>query len=196
MGVRSWRFVALGVVCGASVLLAAPAETGQVQGAAEVAAKGMEAVRAADWAGFTKLMHPEALAAAKKMFEPIVVADTTAEMRRAFFGVETVEQFTALSDAQAFEALMANLTKNIPGFAEALTGARFETIGVLPEGSELAHVVYRGDVQAEGIAVSKTAVVTLRRHGGEWRMLLSGNIEGLAARLAQMAAAAAKSPAP
>ena len=131
-------------------------------------------------------MHPDALAKAKRMFGAVVAADASGRVGELFFGVDDTKSYDALSDSGCFVALMTNLSKHMPAFAEAMKTAEFHVIGILPEGKDLSHVVYRTDAKAEDLEITRTSVLSLRRHGGEWRMLLTGNIEGLAARLSQM----------
>ncbi len=145
-----------------------------------------EATKKGDWAAFSQLMHPEALAELKRIFRPIVAAEGAGPMRAAFFGTEKVEQFDALEDAAVFERLMTNLAKNVPGMADAMASSEMFIVGSLPEGDQLVHVVYHAGAKAEGMIFSKTLVMTFRRYQGEWRALLTGSIDGLAARLGQM----------
>jgi hypothetical protein len=154
-----------------------------------VARRAADATSRADWKAFAELMHPAALADFRRMFREIVALEGAAELRKSFFGIESVAEFDALTDAGTFEALMKGLAANVPGVAEALGSMSMEVVGVLSEGDELAHVVYRTGASIENLTISKTAVMTLRRHDGQWRMLLNGAIEGLAQRLAMVAGA-------
>jgi hypothetical protein len=160
---------------------------GQEETPEQVAKTSMEFTVKGDWASFARLMHPEALAAARGMFRPIFDADKSGQFGEAFFGVKTPAEFDALSDVAAFEALMTNLTKNIPLFTDVLKSAEFSIVGSVAEGTELVHVVYRTGAKAEGLTISKLSVVSLRRHQGRWRLLLTGNIDGLAAAFLQKA---------
>ncbi|HEU5310244.1 MAG TPA: hypothetical protein VFV24_02220 [Candidatus Eisenbacteria bacterium] len=182
---------------GARVLLAClfalaafgTAEAKEAESPQAAAAVAMAAAKKGDWATYTHSMHPDALAKAKSMFGAVVAADASGRVRELFFGVDDTKSFDALSDSSCFVALMTNLTEHMPAFAEVMRSAEFHVIGTLPEGKDLAHVVYRTDAKAEELEITRTSVLSLRRYGKEWRMLLTGNIEGLAARLAQMSGA-------
>ncbi len=174
-------------LCLALALIAAGARAAQESPSPEALAKtAAELTRKGDWAGFARMMHPEALAELTRIFRPIVAAEGAGPMRSAFFGVESLEQFDALTDAGVFERLMTNLAKNVPAVAEAMSTSEIFVVGSLPEEDQLVHVVYHGGAKAEGLIFSKTSVMTFRRYNGEWRALLSGNVEGLAARLRQL----------
>ena len=175
------------VLCLFLLFSAAPAVAQDATSPEALARGAAEMMKKGDWAGFARMMHPEALAELKRIFRPLVAAEGAGPMRSAFFGTEKIEQFDALDDAAVFERLMANLAKNVPGVAEAMASSEMFIVGSLPEGDQLVHVVYHSGAKAEGMIFSKTSVMTFRRYQGEWRALLAGNIEGLAARLGQMA---------
>lgn len=163
-----------------------PASAAERESPEAAASAAMAAAKKGDWAAYTHRMHPEALAKAKRMFGAVVASDASGRMGKLFFGVDSAMGYDALSDSGAFVALMTNLTEHLPAFAEAMKTADFTVIGTLPEGKDLVHVVYRTGAKAEDLEITRTSVLSLRRHGDEWRMLLTGNIEGLAARLSQM----------
>ena len=143
--------------------------------------------READWPGYVKLMHPEALAEFKKMFREIVATEVGKELGTLFFDTKSADEYDAVESAVLFERFMKNLSVKVPQFGEALKTAEGSVVGSVPEGADLVHVVYRSSASAEGIAISRVNAVTLRKHQGEWRLLLTGNIEGIAARLGQLA---------
>jgi|SRR5262245_29439278 len=151
----------------------------------EVAKASMDFTTKGDWSSYAKLMHPEALTQAKRLFQPLVIADKSGELLELFFGVKTVKQFEAMSDTATFEALMVNLTKNIPTFSEAAKGMDFKIIGSVPEGEDLVHVVYRAGAKVKEVSVSQITVMSLRRYQGQWRLQLETNIEGLAASISE-----------
>lgn len=171
------------------MIACAAVASAQTEAPEAVARRAADATGKADWKAFAELMHPAALAEFRRMFREIVALEGTDELRRTFFGVGSVAEFDALTDAGTFEALMKGLSTNVPGMAEAISSLSMEIVGVLPEGEEIAHVVYRSSAATRELTFSKTAVMTLRRHDGQWRMLLNGAIEGLAQRLAMVAGA-------
>ena len=136
-----------------------------------------------DWEGYSRLMHPEALARFRKMFAPLADLPDAQEALPALFGVEGPEQFRKLTDREVFVRLMANLEESVPGFGEALRNLEMTVVGQVPEGNDLMHVVYRSDTAVDKLTVTSTNVLTLRRTAGGWRVLLTANIEGLAEQL-------------
>lgn len=151
-----------------------------------LAAKTSAFAKKGDWASYANLMHPEALSSLKKIFRPIAKADESGQVLRRLFGVQSLDRYDSMADTAIFQALMSNLTRNFPGFADAMQSHETDVIGSVPEGKDLVHVVYRFGAKTEGMTISKTSVITFRQHNGQWRALLTGNIEGLAARLSQL----------
>jgi hypothetical protein len=147
----------------------------------EVAKASMEFMKKSDWSSYARLMHPDALAEAKKLFRSVFVADESGKTAELFFGVKNSKEYDALSDTAVFEAMMNNIAKKIPLFTDIMKTMDFSIIGSVPEGADIVHVVYRTSTKATGLSISKLEVTSLQRHQGRWRMMLTGDIEGLAA---------------
>ena len=183
---RVWIAVVVGLfvlapVCSAQAAAATPEE---------VARQMLTLTRAGDWPGYAKLLHPEALVALQRMFHDVVAGDASHEAGKQLFGVADLAAFDALPASEVFQRMMATLTK-IPQFAAALASAEGVIVGSVAEGSDLVHVVFRLSASAESLTFSRVSAMTLRKFDGQWRALLSGNIEGIAAALAARAPAAA-----
>ena len=96
------------------------------------------------------------------------------QFREAFFGAgATAESIAKLSDLEFFSFFL----KAALGQAEALGTANFdsmEVLGEVMEGPDLAHVVTRTKVSVGEIEVEGMEVVSCRKRGDEWKLLLSG----------------------
>lgn len=146
------------------------------------------AMRAGDWVALTSLMHPDALRKFRGFFAPIVEENAFGEVGKVLFGVDKAADFAALSDSEVFRRLFGFLASNTPALKEALGGAAMTVIGHVNEGPDTVHLVFRMRVSVQGIAVEKVDVMPMRRHGATWLVLLSGDMEGVAAALrAQLA---------
>jgi hypothetical protein len=155
----------------------------EAQSPEDVAKVGLDLVSKRDWPAYTHLMHPEALRSMRKMFRPIVAADSKGEATQGLFSVANLTSYDAASDSALFCSLMINLMKIAPTMAEVVKNAEYTVIGTVSEGKDLAHVVYRVHTAAEDVTMTKVSAITLRRQGETWRFLLSGNIEGLVSAL-------------
>ncbi len=174
----------LGVPGGAAAQPAPAARAAAAPSTPEAAAAAFAAVmRRADWPAAAALMHPAALARLSILFAPLVRADTAGALRRGVFGVPTAAAFAGLSDAERFVRLMRFLASRSPQVGTALAGTETQVLGHVREGRDTAHVVVRTRTPAGGATVERTSVMSMQRAGAGWGMLLSGDLEGLAAAL-------------
>lgn len=179
------RNIVTGLI-GIMLLASSPLAVAGMSSPEILAAKTSEYAKKGDWAAYAKIMHPEALSSLKKIFRPIAEADASGQVLSRFFGIPSLARYDSMTDADIFQAFMSNLTRNYPGFADAMRSHESTVVGSVSEGKELVHVVYRFGTMTEGMTISRTSVITFRRHNGKWKALLTGNIEGLAARLSQL----------
>jgi len=143
------------------------------------------AVRANDWVGTASLMHPDALAHFRRMFIPILAADSTGQLCRRLFDASSSAELAELPDDELFARFFRTLVNDAPELHAMFTAADLVPVGHVLEGNDVAHVVFRMKVAADGVTMTKVQAVSLRRAGRTWRVLLSGDFEGLAAALAR-----------
>jgi hypothetical protein len=143
------------------------------------------AMRANDWVGTAELMHPVALARFRGMFLPIVTADSTGQLCQRLFATTSAAEVAALPDAELFARFFRTLVSGAPELSGMFAGADLAPVGHVLEGNDVAHVVFRMKVAADGVTITKVQAMSLRRSGTTWRVLLSGDFEGLAAALAR-----------
>jgi hypothetical protein len=184
----STRSLTLGLAAlGAAIL--GPAASAPAQERAEtpevVAQQFGAAMRANDWVGTAQLMHPDALARFRNMFLPIVTADSTGQLCDRLFATTSVAEVAALPDAELFARFFRTLVSGAPELSGMFAGADLVPVGHVSEGNDVAHVVFRMKVAADGVTITKVQAMSLRRLGPTWRVLLSGDFEGLAAALAR-----------
>lgn len=137
---------------------------------------------AGDFAANARLMHPQALGTIRRFVTVLAARDTTGEALRQLLGVGP-KGVAALTDEQVYERFLRTIIGSQPEFLEAMRKSRTDIIGHVDEGVEQTHVLYRLHLEVQGIRLAKIDVLTLKRSGVEWRAMLSGDIEGLIARL-------------
>ena len=175
-----------GAALAAALLFAAAPAAAQEVSPEQVLARTVVAAKAGDWDGYAAQMHPEALAGARRIFMPVVEADPSGKVATTFFGASPAELAKA-SDREVFVRLFKGLARTIPAYAEAIASSEMEPIGTIYEPPELVHVVYRFRSRAESIGIERTQVASLKKHQGAWKLMLTASIEGIAARLKQLA---------
>jgi hypothetical protein len=67
-----------------------------------------------------------------------------------------------------------------------LTSSEFTIIGHLPEGDTLMHTLYRIRMSMGEGEFTKTEVVSFKPYERSWRVLLTGELEGMIAALRKM----------
>ena len=181
------RAAAMAIVVGLSLGVAPsadgqppPAAAGAAGSPEAFAARYVEALRNQRWGDAAALMHPEALAELRALFAPIMEHPEGAEVGRQMFGVADSAEFARTSDVALFESFLRTVAEGSPEFATAMTGATTQFLGHVDEGPNLTHVVFRLTMAVEKLSISKLDVMSLRRLGGEWRAVLTGDVRGIA----------------
>lgn len=184
--------------CLSSALLLALALSGAPARAAEPAASPESvvqsytaALQAGDYLKSTDLMHPEALEKFRGMLLPVIesAGEQSVQLLALFQGVADIPALKKLSPAQFFASFLGGLTAANPAVLQALSSGNMTPLGSVAEG-DLLHVVCRTSLDFQGIKVNKMNVVSLKRAAGGWRVLLSGEIEGMAEALRKAVASA------
>lgn len=180
------------------VVLAVPVH-GQTQATAQeknpeaVATRALAALKENRIADFAKSMHPEALKQPKVTLLEVVTEaekqERVDEVLTIFKNVKSADDLRKLDDVAFFTAFFEGVMQLQPRVRDALRGTTLDVIGHVPEGPDVIHVVYRGTVTQGDVKVSKMSVMSLKAHGDDWGMLLTGDIEGMAAMLKRQFAA-------
>jgi hypothetical protein len=170
---RSFFLVALFLLTGAASASTESPESVVREYFAELKSKGLAAVSAH--------MHQDELARFKSMLLPIFQPDGAPnhkELVAGFFGPEaTPESVAAVPPTEFMNAFMA-----LAGRQMGSLNMRFgdsEVVGSVQEG-EVTHVVTRMRTGTAELTVTQMEVISLRKEGTRWRLLLTGRFEGMA----------------
>lgn len=116
------------------------------------------AMRTNDWVGTAQLMHPDALARFRSMFLPILRADTTGRLCERLFATTSSAEIAALPDAEVFARFFRTLVSGTPELGGMFAGADMVPVGHVLEGDDVAHVVFRMKVAADGVKIGRAHV--------------------------------------
>ena len=167
------------------VVLAGPVAGQATESPEDFLMRYMEATKAAEWPVVAGLMHPEALEELKAMFAPIAEHDTAGEVLPELFGIADEAEFTATSADTIFARLMQRVVQ-FTEIGNILAGSSIEPVGHVDEAAAgLTHVVFRMKMDVEGISMTQLDVAALKQHEGEWRAVLSGDIQSFATAIRQ-----------
>lgn len=106
------------------------------------------AMQAGEWAKSASLVHPQSLSEIRKSSDRLVTSLTTfGEANLAsHYGVTSRAEYDQLSDAVVFERLLTRMS-GVPGYQEILRATKYKLLGTVKESDNVAHVVYRSDVE-------------------------------------------------
>jgi len=141
------------------------------------------AIKASDWAGAARVMHPDALKQLRGIFAPLVSGPAAAEVGGGLFGVATAAEFASLSDTVMFATFLRNMMAQAPAVATAIAGATITSIGHVNGGADTVFVVNRTEMSMEGVGVTQFEVLPFALYHGEWRALLKADLTNMGAML-------------
>lgn len=150
------------------------------------------AIKAGDMTAVADNMHPEELSKFKDMMFPIIKKgiDSTNENSdeedmlavKLFTRDASIESIGMESPKTFFARFLDWIMILNPAMKDSMTAADVTTIGHVSEG-DLAHVVYRIHIGVMGTAMMQTSVMTMKKMDDEWKMMLTGEIEGMSQML-------------
>lgn len=163
--------------------LPAFAQTAPATDTPEAAAAALyAAMQRGDWKGAAALFDPAALKEFRGTMAPLLElgADgAQAEALAMMFGGLEPAELKAASDTAFFAAFFGGIV--------ASTGVKLDqqqVLGSVAEG-DVRHVVTRNTVSGMGIRLTQMEVVSARKTADGWRVLLSGEMKGMAEVLSQ-----------
>jgi len=95
------------------LLIASPRALSAQESPEAFARRFADVAKRGDWQTYSQMMHPDALAALKKIFAEALSGATSGETVRKVFGVSNATEFEALPDALVFVRLFTILEKNV-----------------------------------------------------------------------------------
>jgi hypothetical protein len=149
-------------------------------------------------------MHPGALDRFKGIMIEIAGAIAAApedrkppaKMVSALFGDEGPAAVKDLAPREVFVRFMSNLTTFVPQIRVMHAGSEYQVLGHVVEGGNVAHVVFRATLLQGAHEMTKMSVLSLKRDGEHWKVLLTDDLESLISGLGkQLAAPPASVPA-
>ncbi len=132
------------------------------------------------------LMHPDELRKFREMLTPIVESGLASEKERTLFrkfsDPKDASKMKPLNDSEFMNTFMEWVEVVQPGFTATLKSATIETLGHVRE-KDISHVVVRMKIHADGVDVEKMGVVSVKDYQGKPKMILTGEMKGMAEAL-------------
>jgi hypothetical protein len=148
-------------------------------------------------------MHPSALDRFKGIMTDVATAIEAApadrkppvKMITALFGEEGTAVVKDLPPRDVFVRFMSNLTTFVPQIRAMHAGSEYQVLGHVDEGGNVSHVVFRATLAQGQHEMTKMSVLSLKRDGEHWKVLLTDDLENLVAGLGKRLAAPPTPPA-
>lgn len=171
------------------LLLIGPSGHASAASPEDVALASVDAMKAGQYDDFAKAMHPEALREFRSTMLAVVEAASkakqSAQVLTIFEGVKSTSDLKKLDDVDFFATFLGGAMKVSPETREALAEMKVQTIGQLPDGKDVAHVVYRTSLPGSGKSIDTVKAVSLRKNGETWGLLLNGDVDEIVLTLKQ-----------
>jgi hypothetical protein len=141
-----------------------------------VATEFQAALRGVGWRAAAARLHPEALETFHHLMTLLVEMDTTRGPIDKLYPQGGLPEFHSRSREEVFLRVMEVLTHDAQGLVHALVVRDVEVVGHVPEGPELAHVVYRSTAHLSG-AEPELRLMTMKRDGERWKVLSTQEVD-------------------
>lgn len=155
----------------------------------DVARRYLGAVEAMRWQEVVGVVHPSATQAFRAYVEVILFpradpAERTdpespgptvprPDVLERLMGVQTVEEYLAMTDEQVLLRAFRVLEADSPGLINAWVARSTDVLGTVLEGDSLAHVVYRLQWELPGAPSDREILTLAPGPQGEWRVSAS-----------------------
>jgi hypothetical protein len=143
-----------------------------------VAAEYFRGFQSMAWDGLAQRIHPEALAYLRLAIDIQIDADTTGWSLANLGNSASRDDYDQRPDALVFADAMRWVQANAPGLLSSMVSRSVEAIGVVMEGSDAAHAVYRVTTLAYG-AEPVAQVASLLRTDAGWKVREASEIRVL-----------------
>ena len=154
----------------------------------EVVVTYFASFKESDMKNLASNMHPDELTKFRKMMLPVMVKGISmttnvdesedAMAMQVFTGDDSIGNISNESPEAFFTRFMKWVMTINPDMKSSMESAKIEPVGHVMEG-DLAHVVYRMKVEMLGTFVTQISAITLKKNGDEWKLMLTGEIEGM-----------------
>lgn len=131
------------------------------------------------------LMHPEELQKFQEMLTPIIesaLASNESKIFQMFADSKEPSRIRKLSGAEFMNLFMEWIESVKPGVNTIMKDAKVEALGHVREG-DIRHVVVKMRMKSEGIEIEKISVVSVKDFHGVPKMILTGEMKGMAEAL-------------
>ena len=152
---------------------------------ADVVERYANAIIAKDWATCVSLTDPEELARNKAAFMPIFQRDSSGQLASRILGAPRQLVVSSLSDREFNARLFAFFIATSSQGSALGRSQGVEILGTATPAPDQAFVIYRWRLPAGERPIRGVQATELRQVGGQWRLKMLADFEGLREMLAR-----------
>jgi len=153
-------------------------------GPEEVVRDYFHSLRDHGFAGVVEFMHPDEMSRFKAMLVPLIEADAQSGERDLLDSIlgpkASLADVKSMSPKDFMRACMSMIDAQLD--QTRLSFDKVDVLGSVKE-DDILHVVSRLRFGVDDIVVTQMEVISLRQYKGDWKLLLTGEMEGLAQAL-------------
>lgn len=141
-----------------------------------------------DWGGYASLIDPISLEKFRNTLLPGIQAlamATQADTVNLFGKVFKVEELQNAQSDSFFVKIMTLASELAPELKSTFETMKNENIGAIAESDSLIHIVARTQMFVGGRQIDELNVASCRLVGGDWKVVLSPKVEGIAIMMRQ-----------
>ena len=150
----------------------------------EVVRAYFHSLRDHGFTGVVEFMHPDEMSRFKGMLIPLIEADFQSGERELLDSIlgpkATLTDVKSISPKDFMRACMGMIDAQLDH--ARLSFDKVDVLGSVKE-DDILHVVSRLRFGVDDIVVTQMEVISLRQYNGDWKLLLTGDMEGLAQAL-------------
>lgn len=175
---------ALGFVLG--MVLSCAAFASEESEVKSVMTQYFDAAKVFDTSEMASLMHPEALGRFRRAIDRALHGEKkelAEEELLPLFSLTSMAKYTDLTDLELYQRLNETVRNTQPNLVAIMETSTFEFVAEAARG-DVVYVTYILTIDVEGHEISKDVVQKLKKHNGQWLLLLPADGEASIAEIA------------
>lgn len=165
------------------MVLSYAALASEESGTKAVLTQYFDAIKVYDASSMANLMHPEALGLFRSTIDRALEGENKELARQELlplFSLASMGEYSDLTDLELYQRLNETIGKTQPDLVAIMESSKFEFISEAARG-DVMYVTYALTMSVDGQEISTDVVQKLKKHDGQWRLLLPADGEAAVA---------------
>ena len=153
-----------------------------------LADEGQVMLAQADWAGYAALVHPQGLERFRAQIMPGIermIIATDGDSVNLFGKNFHAQEFQSKTPAEFFDLIMTMVVEVSPDIKTTFANMTNKSLGGVMDADTMVHIVMKTHMDIGGRPVDEMNVQSVINVDGDWKLVMSPKIDGIAMMLAQ-----------